>query len=479
MSKLKLKKKTKKKLIRAPIRDILRARKLLSVPSLPVPQSSQFMPQYLQQKEKNESVQSQIDSAKRAFEEEKARTKALTDQKHQLEEELREAKRSERHEGKVRNQKVRMIRNIEDTKEKIKDLQAENESLVETENIANLGIDLQKVEAQRRELDFKVKKAKAKIDKNVMNSKIDLVKRDNEMLEAELSGLEQSMKSEQFLNSSKDYQAAIEKKLILEERQRVMNKKLETERKNQETQLNIQALNSMNFENATKDEMAKLKAENQKAVLLQKDIDNIRDKEYGLKVAIDERRNAQRRSVEADQQSYIAQEKLKHMMTEKYSDYVLESAKINRKIQQQIEDKDLLEAEAKRLQQIRETQANMEMIKYCNEHNIDIRDIVENFDEHLPNLRRNIKQKVFPEFIKEITNRSAIMNERTRIKNDLHRALTNSPNHESIWQHYCDSVGENNLFNDNDLYLNVTQDVFDSNMDYMKRIIHEASAVQD
>ena len=99
MSKLKLKKKTKKKLIRTPIKDILRARRLLSVPSLPVPQSSQFMPQYLQQKEKNESVQSQIDSVKRPFEEEKARTKALTDQKHQLEEELREARRSERHEG--------------------------------------------------------------------------------------------------------------------------------------------------------------------------------------------------------------------------------------------------------------------------------------------------------------------------------------------------------------------------------------------
>ena len=119
------------------------------------------------------------------------------------------------------------------------------------------------------------------------------------------------------------------------------------------------------------------------------------------------------------------------------------------------------------------------MIKYCNEHNIDIRDIIENFDEHLPNLRRNIKQDVFPEFIKDITNRSAIMNERTRIRNDLHRALTNSPNFESSWQHYCDTVGENNLFTEDDLYLNLTQDVFDSNMDYMKRIIHEGSAVQE
>ena len=144
----------------------------------------------------------------------------------------------------------------------------------------------------------------------------------------------------------------------------------------------------MNIENATKEETEKLKAENQKAVLLQKDIDNIRDQEYGLEMLIDERRNASRqylkskndlekskgrvskmrlyssmyansmkklnndivlnelnkemndqvvnthrKSVEADQQSYMAQEKLKHMMSDKYSDYVLESAKINRKIQ--------------------------------------------------------------------------------------------------------------------------------------------------
>ena len=92
------------------------------------------------------------------------------------------------------------------------------------------------------------------------------------------------------------------------------------------------------------------------------------------------------------------------------------------------------------------------MIKYCNDNDIQIKDIIENFDEHLPNLRRNVKQNVFPQFIKDISIRSTIMNDRTTIRNDLFRALKSSPNYDSIWQHYCENVGENNLFTENDLY---------------------------
>ena len=52
------------------LRDMMMARRSLQ-PSL-TPQPSPYMPQYIQQKDKNDNMQNQIDNTKRAFEEEQA-----------------------------------------------------------------------------------------------------------------------------------------------------------------------------------------------------------------------------------------------------------------------------------------------------------------------------------------------------------------------------------------------------------------------
>ena len=57
--------------------------KPLHLPSL-IPTVSPFVPQYHQQRDRNENMQTQIDLAKRAFEDEKIWTQALQKQKEDL-----------------------------------------------------------------------------------------------------------------------------------------------------------------------------------------------------------------------------------------------------------------------------------------------------------------------------------------------------------------------------------------------------------
>ena len=74
---------------RQKLREMLRNRMQLY---LGMYQPSPISNQYYQQKDKNDSVQTQMDSAQKAFEEERARSKAFADQKEQLKRYLRDAR---------------------------------------------------------------------------------------------------------------------------------------------------------------------------------------------------------------------------------------------------------------------------------------------------------------------------------------------------------------------------------------------------
>ena len=78
---------------------------------------------------------------------------------------------------------------------------------------------------------------------------------------------------------------------ILEERQRNANKLFEQKRRNQETSTAIENLNSMKLEELTHEEMNRLKDENERAVVLEKEMNLISEKQNHLDMLRDERRS--------------------------------------------------------------------------------------------------------------------------------------------------------------------------------------------
>ena len=111
-----------------------------------------------------------MDIAKKAFEEEKARSKTLADQKEQLERELRDAKQDAQFQNKLQKQKSKMIADIESTRKQTDELRTKNEQLQITDDIAELNHQLQTEQAMRKELEHRVREHQATIDKSSLHA---------------------------------------------------------------------------------------------------------------------------------------------------------------------------------------------------------------------------------------------------------------------------------------------------------------------
>ena len=91
-----------------------------------------------------------------------------------------------------------MIADIDSTKERAEELRIKNEELEITGNLAELNEQLQHEQATRKELEHRVRHHQAKIDKNRLHSQVDLTRRENQRLNAEVAGLEEIMQNEDF-----------------------------------------------------------------------------------------------------------------------------------------------------------------------------------------------------------------------------------------------------------------------------------------
>ena len=161
-------------------------------------QPSPISNQYYQQRDKNDSVQNQMDIAKKAFEEENTRSKTLADQKEQLERDLRDARHDAQFQNKLHKQKSKMIADIESTRSQADELRTKNEQLQITDDIAQLNHQLQSEQATRKELEHRVREHHATIDKNSLHAQANLTRRENDRLNAEVAALEEIMRSEEF-----------------------------------------------------------------------------------------------------------------------------------------------------------------------------------------------------------------------------------------------------------------------------------------
>ena len=138
--------------VRQKLREMLRNR-IQMYPGMYQP--SPISNQYYQQRDKNDSVQNQMDIAKKAFEEEKARSKTLAEQKEQLERELRDAKQDAEFQNKLHKQKSKMIADIESTRSRADELRTKNEQLQITDDLSQLNHELQTEQAMRKELEHR------------------------------------------------------------------------------------------------------------------------------------------------------------------------------------------------------------------------------------------------------------------------------------------------------------------------------------
>ena len=179
------------------------------------------------------------------------------------------------------------------------------------------------------------------------------------------------------------------------------------------------------------------------------------------------------KQLDADNQSYLAQERLRQTLTPEYNDYVLESARTLRKIQQQIEDREIKDLENQRLKQFKDTFVKNEMIRYCRENNIDEADVMRNFNEYVPGLRERMERSSIPEFLRHVTDRSNIMSSRSLERDETLEAFHNSNNREAIWNEYINAVGDNNMFGDDDRYILSTEDEFRRHMGLMRELISQ------
>ena len=157
--------------------------------------------------------------------------------------------------------------------------------------------------------------------------------------------------------------------------------------------------------------------------------------------------------------------------TPEYRDYVLESAYLQRQIQSQLDDEKRLESENAALDQFYRNKAISEMLKYCKAEGVNEEDVMTNFEEHLPNLRKQIKPVVMKEFLNQTSSRSAIMETRIREVDDMFKTLNSHPREQDIINRYFEAVNDYSIFGQEELYKSVTNHIFQHHMQIMRSLL--------
>ena len=301
---------------------------------------------------------------------------------------------------------------------------------------------------------------------------------------------------------------------------------MQKQRENQETRLKIQNLNDINIDDITTEEMNKLKAENQQAVVLEKELEDIKDNLLNVDTIKNERRGARSTNLksemelnrskerakqlhsvsqqrlqeiekinsatvrneiekeinedrmkqneqllESERQKHLAQEKYRQKTSEEYNNYVLESAKLQRQIQLNLEERERLELENKRKEQFDNTFAIGAILQYCREMNIPEEEVYQSFGDHFPNIRSRMKPNIVTGILEVATERSKIMSDRHRRRHEILISLEQIQNRDQIFQEYMRSTNGVNLFGEESNYLTVTDAIFNQHMNLMEQLI--------
>ena len=123
------------------------------------------------------------------------------------------------------------------------------------------------------------------------------------------------MKSEELKNSSAKLKEEINQQQQRSEKKRVLELKMQKQRENQETRLKIANLNDINIEDITAEEMNKLKAENQQAVVLEKELEAVQDNLHSLDTIKNERRSAKQSNLRSKIELHRSTERSKQLQS--------------------------------------------------------------------------------------------------------------------------------------------------------------------
>ena len=126
---------------------------------------------YINMKDRNDNIQNNMEATKRAFEQEQARNKLLNEQKNQLELELENSKREMKFQEQLHKNKTKMMKDIQDAREKTKEYQIINEGLKDESDISELKKQLEHEEARRAQLEHTVKNKRLELSKNALNTR--------------------------------------------------------------------------------------------------------------------------------------------------------------------------------------------------------------------------------------------------------------------------------------------------------------------
>jgi len=88
--------------------------------------------------------------------------------------------------------------------------------------------------------------------------------------------------------------------------------------------------------------------------------------------------------LESERQKHLAHEKYRQKTSDEYKNYVLESAKLQRQMQLNLEERERLELENKRKEQFDNTFAIGAILQYCREMDIPEEEVYQNFGDHFP-----------------------------------------------------------------------------------------------
>ena len=97
--------------------------------------------------------------------------------------------------------------------------------------------------------------------------------------------------------------------------------------------------------------------------------------------------------------------------------------------------------------------------------------MLQNFEEHLPNLRRDFKPQIMSELICDATNRSNIMAKRSRERDEMLDILNERDDKDQIFKQYLERTGGYSLFSDDTEYMRAPEYIFQNHLNILKELI--------